>query len=385
MSAERTLVLYLTVTVFSVLFMWEADRIRINTGHLLKRHFGYRPASVSKRELFIIASCLVLFSLIALRDDSVGSDYPRYIELYESIGKDALTETEQRWMMRSIGYWVINRVMYALGMNHHLLFAILGFITIYYLYKGIIEQSRNWALSVYIYICFTYYYLCFSMIRQMMAMTIVFYGFKYLMEGNLKRYIWVVLAASLFHMSALVCLIICPVYRLKMSIGTILAYVLAGCIFFFGFDLLIRLLSGFYYVSSYLSSSYAVSWEIKSIFNTAVRIIMLVFCLFFYKAVVKKDKRMIPFYNLIQICTVLQLGAMRFNIFGRLTAYFYMAYLVLLPSVFMALEEKFTIQNRKIIKMAVIALFACYHFVYYFSSRGAAATHYARYSFLWER
>ncbi len=335
--------------------------------------------------IYMSLCALILIAINVLRADSVGKDYSRYIYYFGRIGRDELSSIEVQWIAGSPGYWVLNKVLYELGLDYHWLFSIIAILTIYFLIRAIKEQSNNWALSLYIFFCFSYYYLTFSMIRQMLAMVIVLYGFKYLTDNNPKRYILIVLLAALFHATSLVCLLIWPMRFVRMSVKSVMMYILSGVLFFYGFDVILGLLSWIPYVSIYSADSmYSRSFGITTILNTFVRIAMMAFCLFFYKSLNKKHKIATAYYNIIAICTVLQSGAMRFNLFGRLTAYFYIAYVVLLPLVFKEMELKFTRNSRNIIRILVILFFALYHCVYYISPNGAVGTGYDKYTFFWQ-
>ena len=72
---------------------------------------------------------------------------------------------------------------------------------------GIVKFSkiRNISLPIGIFIFFTYFYnLSFNLIRQSMAMFILFYGFSYLVKKEWIKYIIVILVAFLFHNSAII-------------------------------------------------------------------------------------------------------------------------------------------------------------------------------------
>ena len=189
--------------------------------------------------------------------------------------------------------------------------------------------------------------------------------------------------AALFHKSVLVCLLIWPIRKLKINYETLFMYTVAGSLFFFGFDFLLNIFSHTTYVSTYINSGqYSMSFGMSTLLNFGVRLFMFVFSVCFYRETIRRNIKMIPLYNIAAICTIAQLGAIRFNLFGRLTTYFYVIYIILLPEVFKSMEEKFSIQSRKIIRIAVFSFLAIYHFVYYFSSRGAISGGYINYQMI---
>lgn len=376
MGKYETLILYLIVELIAIFFMYMSSGKKI-----VMREIGNNN-KISRNEFFIIISFGILFLLLALRDN-VGADYLRYVELYDQIGMDTLNINEKEWLSGSLGYWIFNRLLYYVGASHYLMFAVMGFTTLFFFFKAIKTQSTNGAFSLYIFICFCLYYQCFNTIRQMLAIAIVFYSYRYLSENKLQKYVIYVLVAALFHKSVLVCLLIWPIRKLKINYETLFMYTVAGSLFFFGFDFLLNIFSHTTYVSTYINSGqYSMSFGMSTLLNFGVRLFMFVFSVCFYRETIRRNIKMIPLYNIAAICTIAQLGAIRFNLFGRLTTYFYVIYIILLPEVFKSMEEKFSIQSRKIIRIAVFSFLAIYHFVYYFSSRGAISGGYINYQMI---
>ncbi|MZQ83644.1 EpsG family protein [Paenibacillus sp. 5J-6] len=71
------------------------------------------------------------------------------------------------------------------------------------------RYSKLFELSIYTYITSGLYIISMNGMRQFLAGAILFAGTKYLMEGNWKRYMLLVLLASSIHQSAL---ILIPIY-----------------------------------------------------------------------------------------------------------------------------------------------------------------------------
>ncbi len=381
MGKAESLLLYLTIDFLAVLFMWTAEKKASAGSACWVRQRRRKPLSLHPSKIFLVISFLSLFSILALRDH-VGADYIRYIRLYNSIGTDSLIPAEKEWMMSSPGYWIGCRILYLFTHSHYIMFAAVGYFTLKYLYKAIWENSTSRAFSLYLLICFCLYYYCFTGIRQMLALAIVACSYRHLKEGNLKKFLLCILAASLFHLSAIVFLAVWPVRSLKIDVKSLSLYAVAGLFLFFFFDTFLLLLSHTRYVQVYTDTEFARSYGLTTILNFFVRFVMFVFCVCFYKETMKRTPYAQPYFHAAGLCTVLQVCAIRFNVFGRITTYFYITYLFLLPEIFKTVEKHLTKNCRNFFKLFVMAFFALYHFVYYFSSAGAVGGNYLFYKFI---
>ncbi|MYN52860.1 hypothetical protein GTK63_00695 [Lactobacillus crispatus] len=67
------------------------------------------------------------------------------------------------------------------------------------------SKIRNISLGIGVFIFFTFFYnLSFNLIRQSLAMFILFYGFSYLVNKDWLKYILTIFIAFLFHSSAII-------------------------------------------------------------------------------------------------------------------------------------------------------------------------------------
>ena len=81
-------------------------------------------------------------------------------------------------------------------------------------------------------------------------------------------------------------------------------------------------------------------------------------CLFFYKVTIKRNSKLRVFYHTALICTALQVLTLKSYLFGRVTTYFFMPYIFLLPEVMETIKVNFSSKNYVLIKYIVyIVLF----------------------------
>ena len=371
---NSTFFLYITIDLIAILFLFlynHFNNVNINT------RYKYRYLSL----LFLILSFIVLFFFSAFRDH-VGRDYNRYVEIYNLIGENILSTADISYLKQGILFWFICKILNLLNLNYYWMFTVISFITLYYFYKGVIKSSNHQALSLFIILSFCLYYQSFNQIRQMAAVAIIFYALGFLMENKIKRFIIYVLIASCFHLSALITLLILLVKDIKITRSNLFIYSLIAIFFYWTFDSIITIinrLSIFNYISIYSNSSmYSSSFSLSTIQNSVIRLIMLIISLLFSNRVLQK-KNLSFLYNTIILCTILQIGAIKFYIFGRITTYFYTAYIYLIPYLLDAIRSFFKKNSRFIINNILYLMLFIYHIVYYLSSSGAIAAGYEIY------
>ena len=145
--------------------------------------------------LLIIISASPLIIISALREN-VGTDFGGYVEIFEKISNSDRTYVEY-------GYFLINKVVYLLGIDYRGVFIISSLLIGVLIYFAIYNLSENITLSVILYVITINYFNSMNIVRQYIALAIFLFGLKYVKEKNFIKYIICVLAASLFHKSLL--------------------------------------------------------------------------------------------------------------------------------------------------------------------------------------
>lgn len=375
-----TLVFYIIIDLCAIMLMRAASKYAPCAGYPChpRMHFS---RSIARYKLFAFLSLMVLFLVAALRDH-VGRDYTGYLNAFIRVNNGTLTQADENWL--SPAYRLLCLIVGLFGKeNYILMFAVTSAITLFFLYKAICLNSPDWTLSLFLFIAFCLYYQTFNQMRQMLALGITTYAITYLRKGEWIKYILWTLAASMFHTSAIVMLALVVVSKWKISAKTLFVYALGTVLVFLFFNPLLHLLSYTNYGRTYLGwAKYNTSYEISSFLNLGVRIIMLVGCMFFKKKVLERSPSSSLLYHSAIICTIFQLITLRSYLFGRVTTYFFAAYIFLIPEVVCVCKRMFKQRDRKWVTFAVYAVFTAYHFVYYFSGSGAIGSGYDAYKSL---
>lgn len=202
--------IFFLILIFSVIILGKStNKQNIKKSYGLQNEIIDLQVVTRKNNLLLIAFIL-LFCMSAFRFN-IGWDYWAY---YDTIRYGLESNIISRDEYASI--LLINLSKYT-GITN-LFFFINSFICIFLIYKTIKTYSTNPWLSLIFFLCFPLLFLnSLSVIRFFTALSITFYGFKYILEKKMLKYLFLVVLASLFHKSALIALIFYFVRYIKLD------------------------------------------------------------------------------------------------------------------------------------------------------------------------
>jgi len=145
----------------------------------------------------LMLGLFVLMLVIGLRYD-VGVDFLGYKHDF-----DGIAEGNGQWNRYELGYWLVGRVLSALGLGSWSLFMFTALITWYYFIKSyeVFPYLLKWGL----FFAFTtgFFFASMNGMRQTIALVIFMYAIKYIEEKSLLKYSLYLLLAFSFHTSIL--------------------------------------------------------------------------------------------------------------------------------------------------------------------------------------
>ena len=366
-----TLFLYISLEVASIFMMY------VSSVYMNKYRKEKNSLDKSKSIVFFILSFLPFFLIFSIRSIKVGADYFNYTKFYSKIISNDLSSREVSWL--GIGFrQYCKMISIIVKDNYYIAYALINNITLFLFFTTIRKKSSIMWLSLFLFYSFCLHFQIFNQFRQMFAIGITFYNIVHLKENNLKKYIILTIVASLFHNTAILMLPLYWISKIKINKKIILIYIIIGLFMFFGFPIIENLMKNTYYGDVYFGSKYDITTQ-STVLNFFVRVALLVVSLMFLKPVLKRDEKNIILYNMAIFCTLSQVLAMKSYIFARLTTYFFVYYILLIPELVMSFKN---IKTRKIAILLIVLLFSLYQFVYYNSSSGAVGGGYSEYTTL---
>lgn len=171
------------------------------------------------RRLFFFSVCLAVILFQGFRSFSVGIDLGAYLPSYIIIGSQSFRSLLlQHFCYRNFepGYVLFNWLLYNLGADRRdflIITAALIQIPIFYTMH---KYSEEPLLSVFWYLSFGNFMFTFSGLRQSIAMSLGFFAYSFIRERKALKFAAVILIAAAFHKSILLCLLLYPLYHIKI-------------------------------------------------------------------------------------------------------------------------------------------------------------------------
>lgn len=203
------LVLYESVTAFiSTAF----QNMSFIPEHFANRKFISKELSRKNKKrqiLYIIIALLPLCLMCMLHSPNVGNDSNVYVGIYKYLRNIPLSKAiaskrfEKGYML---SMWLVSHIFH----NPQWLFITTGLFYSFSLGHFLMRYSKSPGLTIILCVEMLIFdtWLCIN--RATMAVAILLFSFKYLIEKKPIKFILVVLVAVLFHNSAIIFLIVYP-------------------------------------------------------------------------------------------------------------------------------------------------------------------------------
>lgn len=155
---------------------------------------------------------LILFTIIPLVlissiRHNVGTDYRSYKRIFYEIDNMSLSEVflNKYYIFRTEPLFVLLNKISSYFFNYKSFFFFSALITNFFFVKGLMyfKDRKNIVLGVFVYL-FMLFPLSFNITRQMIAMSLVFYSVKHVMNSDFKKFLFTIICASMFHNTAII-------------------------------------------------------------------------------------------------------------------------------------------------------------------------------------
>lgn len=168
---------------------------------LISGLFQFNDRRISKS---ITIFGIIILIIVSITRYDVGYDYPAYYTMVYPLDQMALDRTE-------LGYRLFLEIS-SLFKEPHLQFILAGLITYILTFNTIWKFSENIGLSIIIYIGLNYLFT-FGLVRQALAVSLVFFSYRYVLNKKLGKFFFCIFLASLFHLSGIIGIILYPCYN----------------------------------------------------------------------------------------------------------------------------------------------------------------------------
>lgn len=153
--------------------------------------------------LYLTGIFVILFACSALRF-GIGNDYRQYTQTAHEafVGGYVVTEAGFNWLVKIL-YFLMG------GEYYELVFAVFAFVTLVIFLKAFYEQSVDFSMTFYLFMTLGLYFQTYNTVRYYLALAIALYSMRYVRNRDFIKFVFWILAASLFHKSVLLTI---PVY-----------------------------------------------------------------------------------------------------------------------------------------------------------------------------
>jgi len=245
-----------------------------------------------------------------------------------------------------LGNKLLYKFVWNINLGGQTIIVIYSMITLYFLKEGIDRVFKNKMYSYLIFIGFPMFMMNFvGTLRQSLAVSIIFYAYKYLKEKKELKYIFFVLLASCFHKTAIIGIGILFIYHINIH-SYLLVYIIL--------ELLLKLYKNLVYIVNLPYSHYILN-PIYSLGNKIYYFILLLFILLFIinkinnRIFQKVDKE----FKVVMFGLIIYLVFSKFGIIGyRISLYFLIFILNMIPEVIINLRG----QWKNIVKISIVIL-----------------------------
>lgn len=307
----------------------------------------------SKRDSINLFFAIYLL-LLVMRSSAIGRDLTGYESIFLSLSKEPLELLFQSDL--EIGYVLLNKLISLFTSDFQWVIAVTAIITvipIWYVYK---KESEDAYITISLFVMLPTFAMSFSGLRQAIAVSFGALAYEFTKNKKPLRFVIAVAIAFLFHKSALILLLMYPLYWARMTKKWLVAIVPAMVAIFALnrpiFAFLQKLISDFYTTAATETNAYTM--------------IVLFVLLAVFAFVIPDDKEcdfdLIGFRNLLLFAIVIQMFvplhtlAMRFN-------YYYIIFIPLLISKVVKYRSKRYNQVALLAKYVMIVFFVCYFFI----------------------
>ena len=180
-------------------------------------HFKTQSSHNAKKWFCIISGC-IYFLISALRKNTVGGDTFLYVKMFQDIAGQSF-EASLNYINRDPIFgaflWIIGRFTDNYTVLFIIVAALFCFSVWYYIYK----YSKDPCLSVVFLLAFNLFQFSLTGMRQTIAIAFIIWAVMFLKQNKPIKAAFFIALASLFHLSALIFIIVLPLKRIRLSLN----------------------------------------------------------------------------------------------------------------------------------------------------------------------
>lgn len=308
---------------------------------------------------------LIWLILLLFRSVEVGTDLSSYTYHFHRYSTFSWAEILSGIFTGRFegGYVVLSKLLSYITTDFHAVImccACISVIPIWCLYR---KEAYSRFLTVLLFINIAPFSMYFSGLRQAMAMAFVFPCYIFCKEKNIKSFLLTVLTAVFFHRSALILLLLYPVYHLRLKRQIYIFSLLPGLALVYIFQMPL-----FRFLLQFVGDEYLESYGAGVRSTGAYAVLLLLTLLLLYSFLIpdreKLDHDTAGLRNLLILSTFLQVFSGVHSIAMRINYY----YLLFIPLLIPRIIECGNAKYRVLIKFSIICMVLFFSVFYFYQA-----------------
>ncbi len=309
----------------------------------------------SNKKIFIIITFILLFCVSGFRDKNIGVDTLQY---YNAFKKISLLDISKFNVVRyEYGFTFLCWILSKISNKPQILLIVTSFFVNYSILKFIYKYSNNVFVSILIYILLNFYFSYMNIMRQAIAISIVLFGYDFIIKNKNIKFILTCLFASLFHESALLAiLLLIPNYFRFNKKMLFCVFVFVIIAFFYGERFFVFLANYSSRLLEYVNSKYNVSNYFGALLDALVYVLTYIFGIINIEnnsnplSDMKDIKEKNVVLGILGMACIFQSLVIKVSIFNRFSPYFTIFIILWVPYTI----EKITNKKRKVLYYLIL-------------------------------
>ncbi|MFW6015995.1 MAG: EpsG family protein [bacterium] len=324
--------------------------------YCIKRNYKEVPSYKKLLWFILIIASPVLIS--AIRYD-VGTDFFSYIRIYENINHFDLANVLRNYGNEPL-YLLINKIAFLVFREPWGVFFLSALIIHLFIIYGIDYFKKYISMPTALFIYYMFHFsLGLNIIRQMIAVSVIFFAFRYIYQKRFYSYFIFLVIATMFHNSAVICVLFYFLVNNKCKgVQVQKKYIYYFALIFTPFIILLmlrllKLIPFFYRYTSYITG------DIEYGIGFLIYIAPIIAPFFiFKKSMLYRNKMFEPFILISLLNFPFQYVGYYVNWGSRLVLYTNSIYYILVPYVISSLRNR---ENKILISLYYVLLFVFYY------------------------
>ena len=285
---------------------------------------------------YVALSFGAIILMLGLRADFMGIDLLKdgigYLPSFEQMSEYTFIDLYEQggWQNYEIGYILLNKFVGSIWLNRQFFLFIVACLSVAPVAYVVYKYSENIFISVIVFMGLPTFVVQFSTLRLVIAMGIAFLSIYFVLDHKLWYFLALVLLASTFHSSALICVVIYPLFSYKNTKKSLIINVVV-----LAFIFLLR--RQIYYMASMI-----VYGSVETDSEGAIHLLMFFVAVYLFSAyfIDLDNKLSNGMLNLFWVACAIQVMGNVFTEATRLGYYFNYALILLVPAVFKDMKDK---------------------------------------------